>query len=375
MTDGFIKVMVALADAAETAEASKCVIPTEHTGTPTEIVLKGMLTENTGCSILDSGSAYGRNWQLNQGRDFDAGEAVHLKFGVHGGAPDIEIQFNVYHWLKERLEIHEELDSLFHGKFLEDRDKDNSKHWMELMNEFPEYLATVREDLEVSAGDKCPECDEGTLEASDDGELVCSNEDCGAAFQGDLKYGEFGGIYGEGEPVCVNTYNHESLLDQVLQFVLFSGEYGEFVVLQIHGGCDVRGGYTKPRVFTFGNTSELDILDNARGGIHCTGEGHLPSALKLKEAQEKQVKIPGIDVEDIDFDGHNDHHWYTDDAYHWYYQGSCGFGAGTQLEKYEAVNLDDEEEAETPWEPGKLFIKDGVGYCPHCGAKLAGSFY
>lgn len=151
---------------------------------------------------------------------------------------------------------------------------------------------------------------------------------------------------------------------------LFSGPAGEFIALQIHGGCDVRGGYT--RIFSFGNLSELDIIDNASGVIYCTGEDHLPGALRLKEVQEKQTIIPGIEVEEIDFDGHNDHNWSTDDTCHWYYQGSCGLGAGEQLEKYDAVDLD---EVDTPRKPGKLFVKDGEGYCPHCGAKLAESSY
>lgn len=367
MTDGFIKMMVAVADSTETAKAEEGLVHTEHTGTPTEVILKKMLTESTGASILDSGSAYGRNWQRNQGLDFDAEEAVTLRFSVCGGSLDIEFQHNVYHWLKERLEYNEELDAIFHGRFLKERDAD-SKDWLELMNEFPEYLSTIKEEPEYEDGDECPNCD-GTLGKGEDGELYCTGE-CGAIFEGASKFGEFGGIYGEGKPVCINTYNGEDALSQVLQYVLFSGEYGDFVVLQIHGGCDVRGGYTKPRVFSFGNLTELDILDNACGGICCTGKDHLPSALKLKEFQEKQMVLPGIDVQEIDFDGHDEHNWDTDDTCHWYYQGSCGFGADKQLEKYEVVNLDDEDEAETPWEPGKVFVKDGIGYCPHCGAIL-----
>lgn len=352
MTDGFIKVMVALADSVETAKAEMDLVKVEHTGTPTEIILKEMLTESTGASILDSGSAYGRNWQRNQGRDFDAEIPTHIKFSAYNGKPEIEFTHNVYHWLKERLEYNEELDTIFHGRFLKERD-DNSKGWLELMNEFPGYLAEIRENDGIAddgegvakpkVGDECPNCKNGTLE--------------------------------EGEPMCINTYNGEDALSQVLQYVLFSGDAGEFVILQIHGGCDVRGGYTKPRVFSFGNLSELDITDNARGAIHCTGEDRLPSASALKETQEHQVKIPGVQVTEIDFDGSREHYWTTDDACHWYDQGSFGCGAGDRLEKYEVVNLDDEDEAETPWEPGKLFIKDGVGYCPYCGAKLAGSSY
>ena len=47
-----------------------------------------------------------------------------------------------------------------------------------------------------------------------------------------------------------NTYNYENALTQVLQFVVWrQDERHSFVLLQIHNGCDVRGGYTRPRVF------------------------------------------------------------------------------------------------------------------------------
>jgi hypothetical protein len=46
----------------------------------------------------------------------------------------------------------------------------------------------------------------------------------------------------------VNSYNGECDLTQTIQFVEFEwGEYGDkYVLLQIHGGCDVRGGYSSP---------------------------------------------------------------------------------------------------------------------------------
>ena len=76
--------------------------------------------------------------------------------------------------------------------------------------------------------------------------------------------------------VC-NSYNGESFLSQVIQYVIFRQGETSFIILQIHNGCDVRGGYTEPRIF------EID-------------DKYLPS--------------------DSDFytnDGH-----YTDDGYHWY---------------------------------------------------------
>jgi hypothetical protein len=310
-------------------------------------ILREMLTENTGSHFLDSGGTpqydangnyvgsthgYGRNHERNALRDFEAEKAAFVKFNVYrDNQLDLEIGINTYHWLKERLEYDAEMDELFHGRFLEEVDPDDDKSWLALMEEFP-----------------------GWLEAQED-------ED------GDRVYGEFGGIYGEGEPFTVNTYNGECLLDQTLQFTYFCGNAGEFVLLQIHGGADVRGGYTRPRVFQGTGYSELAVLDYGRGRICCSGEDYHPTALALKEQQGKQLKLMGMPVEPgIDFDHHYDHGFYTDDGYHWYDEN----GKGT-LSDYELKNLDDDDE-EDVWEPGKLCVKDGVGYCPVCGAKMIG---
>lgn len=362
--DGLIKLMVDMADAIATAEASKSFIPTEFTGTETEVILKKMLTENTGASILDSGSAYGRPWQQNQGKDFDSAPVSVLKFSTYTNfndetKVDITVSLDTYHWLKDRLVIATELDNIFHGKFLKERDADD-KSWLELMNEFPEYLGALEDE------------------------------------EGNPQFGEFGGIYGEGKPCTVNTYNEDNLVDQTLQYTFFSNDSGEYIALQICGGEDIRGGYTKPRIFEYGQLNELDIFDNAKATIYCSGEDRLPEAVEFFEKQKDQLNrliLPGMEEEFresfkairaslLELENSSDHYWYTDDTSHWYFQGSCGSGEEPQLEKYEVVNLGADEhqfkayDKEGPdtvsefWEPGKLCIKDGNGYCPYCGAKL-----
>ena len=48
----------------------------------------------------------------------------------------------------------------------------------------------------------------------------------------------------------INTYNYESVLSQTIQFIMFSDGYDNiYVCLQIHNGCDVRAGYTLPKIF------------------------------------------------------------------------------------------------------------------------------
>jgi len=59
-------------------------------------------------------------------------------------------------------------------------------------------------------------------------------------------------------------------------------------------------------------------------------------------------------------------YWTTDDSYHWYREGACGCGAGTQLENYDAVT--DNAEYDDTGYIGKLVINDdGNAFCPVCG--------
>ena len=50
-----------------------------------------------------------------------------------------------------------------------------------------------------------------------------------------------------------NTYNGESDLSQVLQGsrikIFVDGQYEDYYLIQIHNGCDVRGGYTDAKLF------------------------------------------------------------------------------------------------------------------------------
>ena len=63
-----------------------------------------------------------------------------------------------------------------------------------------------------------------------------------------------------------NTYNWENLLSQGLQFLTFYDENEDmYIILQIHNGCDIRGGYTKPRFF---KVLEEDYFFLAMSDVH-----------------------------------------------------------------------------------------------------------
>ncbi|AFU59709.1 hypothetical protein Ngar_c27880 [Candidatus Nitrososphaera gargensis Ga9.2] len=166
-----------------------------------EQAIADMLKENTGMHFLDSGGAYGRHWQRNQAiADFR--QLPELSIEIWDDR-DFCISLDVFHYLTSFLE----LDGL--AKDLQKQFDDYSelpdnkdKGWYELMQTFAEDI--LRDQ------------------------------------------------YGYRIEESFNTYNYENLLGQVLQGLTFHVadiDYPDYIILQIHGGCDVRGGYTKPRIF------------------------------------------------------------------------------------------------------------------------------
>lgn len=275
----------------------------------TEDVIRQMLTENTGTHMLDSGGAYGRHHEKNQDRDFSSEPATVLDFSYGG----IEVTHSVYHWLIENLEYDQETDAAFHNFAKLEENKD--KYWAENVRDF---ILLESERLE--------------------GEPDLTQADTPA----------------------YNTYNGEDLLSQTLQYWYVELRDQSYVFLQIHGGCDVRGGYTAPRVFT--PLEQYAIMSNAHASIWCEN-------------------------------GNDYHRWSTDDAYTWY-DGDDEDG-GKELGEYEIVKIEDLEkplkrsvhkngdlfkEGETTQvhysHQGVLVIdeKKNIGYCPKCGAQLKGGY-
>ena len=188
--------------------------------TKTATVLKAMLVENTGVHMLDSGGAYGRSWQQNKGRDFEAEPAATIS--VEEGY--IDIRRSTFHFLNECLEFDETLNARFLA-FNRKRDPEDRIPWLPLMEEFVESIGAM-------------------------------------------------GIYGEGDPVTANTYNHDSLVDQILQYVYFEIDEQGYVLLQIHGGCDARGGYTAPKAFRADVEDSPSVFSDGEATITCKAGGH-----------------------------------------------------------------------------------------------------
>lgn len=314
------QILVAVADMGErarvTAEAAKVESPKFPPGfTRTQRMLASMLRENTGASILDSGSAYGRQWQKNLVKPFWEEPATTLEVRVYNGKAEFNVTHNVFHWLSEVCDYSRSMT-----KRMRRLGKREDLWGMQLAERFPEYLA----------------------------EQGC----------------EVGGIYGEGEPVTVNTYNGEDLLSQVLQYVFFRCDETDYVALQIHGGCDVRGGYTEPVVFEVSDDSGLGIFDNARAGI-------------VPDWKEVQVVQAERDAQGVLFGDSTDEpdeiNWSTDDGCHWYFQGSCGLSYDSkQLDKMPAIEIQDRSE----WVRGTVCVlPDRTALCPFTGCTLRAGYF
>jgi hypothetical protein len=201
----------------------------------TASVIAEMLTENTGRSILDSGNAYGRRWERNQaagGDDpvefFAAQPESSIEFEIWGNDDEAKVNVSVTHslfyWLYESCEYDGEMQIRFQE--FADRPENKDVNWFELIEQFPAH------DCESPKG-----------------------------------------IYGDASgPLTINTYNDESMLSQVIQFTYWQDdERGqEYVLVMVHGGCDVRGGYTAPKAFITSTDYPVGILDYDRYFISCT---------------------------------------------------------------------------------------------------------
>jgi hypothetical protein len=230
----------------------------------TDEVIASMLVENTGTHILDSGSAYGRSWQRNQaaaGNDalvyFKAQPEAHWDYG--------SVTLNVFHFLSARLDYAPALDRAL-------------STWIHIGpdDRYTNSFRTIEEF--VSALD-----DKGYV-------------DSGSDFNG----------------MTVNTYNNEDALSQVIQYTIVSltdecpfADNGEdyYVFLSIHGGCDVRGGYTDYRAFALnGYDGVCYLLANADASCGCDNDD-CPYA--IEHSSDNWPSRFGADTNDAGYSWHD----------------------------------------------------------------------
>jgi hypothetical protein len=168
-------------------------------------VIYKMLIENTGIAAMDSGGENGRQWQRNSNKKIkDFENAPECTLNIDDDWLDITI--STYHHLNKTLELDSYCDSF------------------------------------------------NKLACSDwDGEYYGTSAKQCAWLE---KHG-----FTESKRGAFNTYNWDSNLSQVLQgtFLTLDG-IDEYVLLQVHGGADVRGGYTNAKLF---KTTDYFLMEYA----------------------------------------------------------------------------------------------------------------
>lgn len=163
-----------------------------------------MMIENTGSHLLDSGGAYGRHWEKNQDKTLEYFQKQ----------PDVITNIDSYtNSDGKKVFSYEYTISTF--------------HWLD------SWLST--DDLCIEFNKKPVDDWESDIHGvSKDGANWLKNKglEPGSGF---------------------NTYNGDSNLSQVVQGTWLHDDdvrYNNYILIQIHGGCDVRGGYTDAKLFT-----------------------------------------------------------------------------------------------------------------------------
>lgn len=236
-----------------------------HATTDTDNILYGMFVENTGRHFLDSGGAYGRNWERNQSKtiqDFLDSSGSVTAYTYHNRF-DAEVYVSTFHYLRDRLDYEPGLALLMDIFASEDSHLEsyNQRDVYELRDGFPTWLRQRADSLyEQRSADEDWDMDMTDPEAGYDLGDFCSYMESGAI-----------GDWSIDNPATENTYNYDNFLDQDILFTAWQGDCDAYVVLQIHGGCDARGGYTMPVPFRISGIDGLySFLNYNRCEVFCT---------------------------------------------------------------------------------------------------------
>tara|TARA_R110001632_G_scaffold50527_1_gene126339 strand:- start:35 stop:760 length:726 start_codon:yes stop_codon:yes gene_type:complete len=189
-----------------------------------EQTIANMLTENTGSHMLDSGGSNGRNWQRNKDKTVEYFKSLpsataDIYYSETHDSYDISPCVNIFHLLTGGVL---ELDGLCH-----------------------EFNA-----IEVG-------------QWSDVYNGVCWG---GVGFLNEHDF--------ENVDNGFNTYNWASNHSQVMQGNMLERDGEQYILLQIHGGADVRGGYTDAKLFKLDHHADFWNVVNENCGFSCPKGEH-----------------------------------------------------------------------------------------------------
>ena len=179
---------------------------TQKTTSNIEELIFSMLTENTGTHMCDSGGTNGRMWQRNANKclaDFEAEPQELYQYDPKYN--EIYRTVSVFHYLTHNLEV--------------------------------DSIAFNFNELNTNAKDWEADCEE------DDASLY------GVSFNAWLNLVTSNEVE---VSRSWNTYNGDSDLSQILQGANLTINEENYVLIQIHGGADARGGYTDAKLFKCG---------------------------------------------------------------------------------------------------------------------------
>ena len=304
----------------------------------TKKIIAGMLKENTGIAMMDSGGKDGRHWQRNQARIFDSESSYTLSISHYG----IEYTKNIYHFLTENLEYNARLTNNFASFCRNNKYTDKYDSWFECLNKW--------------------------FQLKIDKKVITAT-----------------GIYGEGgqpkkaeDIFCNYTYNEENCLSQDFQYYLFGTvDNADIIALMIHGGADARGGFTEPKFFnvkedSFYMTSDCTIQCNNPDNNHIwdSENGGYSWRYEGDELNTPEFKYDEPDLEDctfIDQDDLIDNVEYQTKLKN---QMMINPDQGTLLEDYHPSVINS---VYPLYLDGKLTIvynDNKQGFCPICGGLL-----
>lgn len=179
---------------------------TQKTTSNTKELIFRMLTENTGVHMCDSGGDKGRMWQRNANKclaDFEAEpEELYQYDPKHN---EIYRTVSVFHYLTNNLEV-----------------DDIAFNFNELNTNAEDYDVDTKTDIFIYGVSS-----EAWQDLTEFNEVEVSRS--------------------------WNTYNGESDLSQILQGANLTINEEHYVLIQIHGGADARGGYTDAKLFKCGD--------------------------------------------------------------------------------------------------------------------------
>ena len=179
---------------------------TQKTTSNTEQLIFLMLTENTGTHMCDSGGDNGRMWQRNANKclaDFENEPAELYQYDAKYN--EIHRTVSVFHYLTHNLDI-----------------DDVAFNFNELNTNPDNHNADTKTDVFIYGVSS-----EAWQDLTELNEVEVSRS--------------------------WNTYNGDSDLSQILQGANLIINEEHYVLIQIHGGADARGGYTDAKLFKCGD--------------------------------------------------------------------------------------------------------------------------